>query len=123
MTAPVHWISDVTVGRLLGVLERGMRELPIGALRWSSAGLNDASVPTLQRMKTLGIGWTMQDALLFNGEQVQQLVGVDAGRRMPPITTAMRMGIPIGAGTEPHPVMSCNPFTALQSLLDAETIA
>jgi len=123
MTVTVHWNNDRTVGHLLDVFERVNREMPIGPLRWSIAHLNDASVPTLQRMKTLGIGWTMQDALFFNGEQVQQLVGVDAGRRMPPIKSAMRMGIPIGAGTDAHRVMSYNPFAALKWLLDGKTIA
>ena len=123
MTVTVHWNNDRTVGHLLDVFDRVNREMPIGPLRWSIAHLNDASVPTLQRMKTLGIGWTMQDALFFNGEQVQQLVGVDAGRRMPPIKSAMRMGIPIGAGTDAHRVMSYNPFAALKWLLDGKTIA
>jgi hypothetical protein len=123
MTVTVHWNNDRTVGHLLDVFERVNREMPIGPLRWSIAHLNDASVPTLQRMKTLGIGWTMQDALFFNGEQVQQLLGVDAGRRMPPIKSAMRMGIPVGAGTDAHRVMSYNPFAALKWLLDGKTIA
>ena len=123
MTVTVHWNNDRTVGHLLDVFERVNREMPIGPLRWSIAHLNDASVPTLQRMKTLGIGWTMQDALFFNGAQVQQLVGVDAARRMPPIKSAMRMGIPIGAGTDAHRVMSYNPFAALKWLLDGKTIA
>ena len=123
MTVTVHWNNDRTVGHLLDVFDRVNREMPIGPLRWSIAHLNDASVPTLQRMKTLGIGWTMQDALFFNGAQVQQLVGVDAARRMPPIKSAMRMGIPIGAGTDAHRVMSYNPFAALKWLLDGKTIA
>ena len=38
-------------------------------LRWSIAHLNDASPETLARMKALGVGWTVQDAMYFGGDQ------------------------------------------------------
>jgi predicted amidohydrolase YtcJ len=34
----------------------------------------------------------------------------------------MRIGVPIGAGTDAHRVMSYNPFAALQWMLDGKTI-
>jgi predicted amidohydrolase YtcJ len=118
----MHWNSDASVDHLLSIFERVNREVPIAPLRWSIAHLNDASDATLGRMQALGVGWTMQDALYFGGEQFQRTRGRDAARRAPPVVTARRLGLAIGAGTDAHRVASYNPFTALQWLLDGRDV-
>lgn len=40
---------------------------------------------------------------------------------MPPIVTALRAGVHVGAGTDAHRVASYNPFVALQWMLDGRT--
>jgi predicted amidohydrolase YtcJ len=70
-------------------------------------------------MKALGMGWTVQDALYFSGEQVQ----TPALRREPPVMTAKEIGVTVGAGTDAHRVASYNPFTALQWFLDGKTVS
>ncbi|MBI3370522.1 MAG: amidohydrolase [Betaproteobacteria bacterium] len=122
MGVTVHWNNDASVGHLLEVFERINREIPIAPLRWSIAHLNDASEETLRRMKALGLGWTMQNARYFDGQQFAAQRGGDAARRSPPIRTALRIGIPVGAGTDAHRVMSYNPFVALQWMLDGRTV-
>ena len=74
-------------------------------------------------MKALGMGWTVQDAMYFGGEQFQQQNGVEAARRVPPVNTAKRIGVVVGAGTDAHRVASYNPFTALQWFLDGKSVA
>jgi predicted amidohydrolase YtcJ len=91
-------------------------------LRWSIAHLDDASPETLARMKALGIGWTMQDAMYFQGDRALAVRG-EAARRMPPIGTALRAGVNVGAGTDAHRVASYNPFVALQWMLDGKTVS
>ncbi len=117
-----HWPRDASVGELLSVFERVNREIPIGGLRWSIAHLNDASVESLRRMKALGVGWTVQDAMYFGGEAFQKQAGEAAARRTPPVVTATEIGIPVGAGTDADRVASYNPFTALQWFLDGKTV-
>jgi predicted amidohydrolase YtcJ len=122
MTITMHWGPDATVHHLLDVFERVNREVPIAPLRWSIAHLNDASVETLERMRALGVGWTVQDAMYFGGEALIRRAGPDAARRIPPVVTGRRLGVPIGAGTDAHRVASYNPFTALQWFLDGKTV-
>jgi predicted amidohydrolase YtcJ len=122
MTLTMHWNRDASVDQLLSIFERVNTTVPIAPLRWSIAHLNDASPRTLQRMKALGLGWTMQDAMYFGGDQVLQQAGREAARRTPPIETARKQGIVIGAGTDAHRVASYNPFTALQWMLDGKTV-
>jgi predicted amidohydrolase YtcJ len=121
--ATFHWHNNRSVHHLLDVLERVNRETPITSLRWSIAHLNDASTDSLARMKAMGVGWLMQNALYFRGEAFLGQRGSDAVRLAPPIGTALRMGIPLGGGTDAHRVMSYNPFVSLQWMLDGKTVA
>ena len=122
MSLNMHWHNDRSVGQLLDIFERVDRETPMRDLRWAIAHLNDASAATLQRMKALGVGWAMQDALYFDGERFQKEKGAEAARRAPPIKTALRLGVKVGAGTDAHRVASYNPFVALRWMLDGKTV-
>jgi predicted amidohydrolase YtcJ len=123
LAATFHWHNDRAVHHLLDVIERVNRETPIAPLRWSIAHLNDASPESLARMKQMGVGWLMQNALYFRGEAFLGQRGADAVRLAPPIGTALRMGISVGGGTDAHRVMSYNPFVSLQWMLDGKTVA
>jgi predicted amidohydrolase YtcJ len=88
---------------LLSIYERVNKEFPITDLRWSVAHLTNASPQNLQRMKAMGVGWTLQRP--------------NAGS----VENAKELGVMMGAGTDAHRVASYNPFTALQwSLLDSK---
>jgi predicted amidohydrolase YtcJ len=87
LSLTMHWNNDASVGQLLSIFERVNREVPIGGLRWSIAHLNDASPATLTRMKALGVGWTVQDAMYFGGDGYVQQAGAEAARRVPPVNT------------------------------------
>ena len=121
LTVTMHWNSEANVDELLGIFERVNTEFPIAPLRWTIAHLNDGSAGTFERMKALGLGWTVQDAMYNNGDEVVKRAGSEAARRMPPVVTATRMGLPIGAGTDAHRVSTYSPFTVLQWLLDGRT--
>lgn len=123
MALTIHWGRDASVDHLLTVFERVNRDVPLAPLRWSIAHLDDASERTFNRMKALGVGWTMQDAMYFGGDAFLQERGREAGLRTPPLETARRIGVATGAGTDAHRVASYNPFTALQWLLDGRTVS
>ena len=122
LSLTMHWNADADVDLLLGIFERVNREIPIAPLRWSIAHLNDASERTLTRMQALGVGWTVQDAMYFGGEQFVRQSGRESAQRVPPVMTARRLGVHVGAGTDAHRVASYNPFTSLQWFLDGKTV-
>ena len=115
MSLTMHWGGNASVNQLLDLFEKVNREVPIAPLRWSIAHLGDASEPTLQRMKALGVGWTVQDATYFGGAQTNA--------SMPAVTLAGKIGVAVGAGTDAHRVMSYNPFSALQWFVEGKTVA
>jgi predicted amidohydrolase YtcJ len=123
MTLTQHWGNDASVRHLLDVFERVNRETPIAGLRWSIAHLNDGSVASFERMKALGVGWLMQDAMYFNGDGLIRTRGAEVAKRTPPIRTAMNIGVHVGGGTDAHRVMSYNPFASLEWMIDGKTIA
>jgi len=123
MSLTQHWQNAKVVDHFLDVVERVNKEIPVAPLRWSIAHLNDASDANLARMKTLGLGWTVQNAMYFEGENFAKQRGAEVGRRAPPVVSAMKIGVPTGSGTDAHRVMSYNPFVALQWLLDGKTVS
>ena len=122
MALTMHWNNDASVGQLLDIFEKVNQETPIAPLRWSIAHLNDASPKTLERMKALGVGWTVQDAMYFGGDATVKQAGPEAARRIPPVMSGDRVGVHIGGGTDAHRVASYNPFTSLQWFLDGKTV-
>jgi predicted amidohydrolase YtcJ len=123
LTLTIHWQNDRSVGSLLDVFDRVTRDVPLAPLRWSIAHLNDASPATIERMRSLGLGWTMQDFMYFVGDSVLRERGSEAAGRMPPIGSAIRTGLPIGGGTDAHRVSTYNPFVVLQWMIDGRTVS
>jgi predicted amidohydrolase YtcJ len=74
-------------------------------------------------MRALGVGWLMQNSFYFRGEAFLGKYGAEAAQQVPPIVSALRMGIPVGGGTDAHRVMWPNPFVALQWMLDGKTVS
>ena len=118
----IHWHNDKSAGVVLDVFERVNREHPIVNLRWTLAHLEDASEPTLKRMKSLGVGWALQDAGYFEGETQLKEKGAEAMKRLPRINSALTIGVHVGAGTDAHRVASYNPWVALRWMLDGKTV-
>jgi predicted amidohydrolase YtcJ len=121
-TIQLHWNPDRTVHDLLDVIEDINKDYPVRDLRWTVLHLYNASEDNLKRMKSLGLIWGVQDGLYFGGERLQQDVGIEPARRLPPIATALRLGLTVAGGTDAHRVSSYNPFVALQWYLDGTTI-
>ena len=120
-TLTQHWQENASAATLLDVFERVNQEFPIAKLRWSIAHLNNGTEATFKRMKALGVGWAMQDAMYLDGDKALHRHGDKQLERMPPINTALKLGIQIGAGTDAHRVADYNPFIALRWMLDGKS--
>jgi len=122
LSVTFHWMNDRSAAKLLDVLESVNAHTLIADLRWSIAHLHDATAPTLARMKKLGVGWLFQNALYFRGGAFVRQRGEEAARISPPIVSAIKMELPVAAGTDAHRVMSFHPFVALQWMLDGRSV-
>jgi predicted amidohydrolase YtcJ len=122
MSLNIHWHNDSSVGIVLDIFERVNQEHSIKDLRWTLVHLEDASEATLKRMKSLGVGWALQDAGYFEGEQQLKEKGAEAMKSIPRMNSALKIGVAVGAGTDAHRVMSYNPWVALRWMLDGRTV-
>lgn len=122
LAVTIHWQEGSSARILLDMYEQVNREVPIQDLRWSIAHLDNAESDLFPRMKALGIGWTMQDLAYLAGDRMVATSSADVVQRMPPIMSALRAGVVVGAGTDAHRVSSYNPFVALQWMLDGRTV-
>src|SRR5262249_49592291 len=71
--------------------------------------------------RALGGGIAVQHRMAYQGEYFVDRYGAAAAERTPPIREMLRMGIPVGAGTDATRVASYNPFVSLYWLLTGET--
>jgi predicted amidohydrolase YtcJ len=117
-----HAASDRAATGILDCFEAVNKEIPISALRWQIAHIENASEETLRRMKALNMGWAVQDRLVYSGQIVSKVLGPEASRRAPPIKTALKMGLHVAAGTDSDQVAPYNPFVSIRWLLDGKVI-
>jgi predicted amidohydrolase YtcJ len=122
MTVTNHWGEGSSAHLLLDMYEQVHRETPITGLRWSIAHLDNAPAEIFPRMKALGIGWTMQDLTYLAGDRMAAAQSREAMQRIPPMMTALRAGVVVGAGSDAHRVSSYNPFVGLQWMLVGRTV-
>ncbi len=117
-----HAASDKAAAMILDCFEAVNKQISIAGLRWQIAHVENASDETLVRMKALGMGWSVQDRLLYSGRIVLNVLGPQASRRAPPIKTALNLGLHVAAGTDSDQVAPYNPFVSLRWLLDGKVI-
>lgn len=118
----VHWNNQRSIGPLLDVFDRVGRDFDLGSLRWSVAHIHDAEPETLARLHQSGLGWLTQNAPYFAAPAFIRSMSASRRALVPAISSALAMGMKVGAGTDATRVMSYNPFIALQWLVDGRTI-
>jgi len=122
MTVHQHAASNRAAAMILDCFEAVNREIPIAAMRWQIAHIENAADDTLRRMKALNMGWSVQDRLLYSGQIVLKVLGAEASKRAPPIRTGLKMGLHVAGGTDSDQVAPYNPFISLRWLLDGKVI-
>jgi predicted amidohydrolase YtcJ len=118
----IHASQNTSAKHILDVLEQVNKTTLIARLRWVIVHIEDASDETLRRMKTLGVGYALQDRLYFAGDDYAKMRSAETLLRAPPMVTAMEMGVEVSGGTDSLAISSFNPFVSLRWLLDGKTI-
>jgi predicted amidohydrolase YtcJ len=119
----IHATTDLNAGRILDIMEAVNKQADITGLRWTIAHIDDATEATLRRMKALGIGYSVQDRLYFVGNGVERRLGREKTAEMPPVNTALAMGLVIGGGSDGPRTVPFSPMRALQWVLDGKTVS
>jgi len=109
----IHATYGESVERFLDVIESVDRETPLNGLRWIIDHAETISDESMSRIKKMGGGIAVQNRMLFQGEQFVKRYGAEAAQTAPPIRKMLKMGIPVGLGTDGTRVSSYNPWFSL----------
>lgn len=118
----LHATYDESIRRFLDVFEAVNREIPFNGLRWFFDHAETVTESSLERVKALGGGIAVQHRMAYQGEYFIDRYGRAAARHAPPVSRMLRMGLPVGAGTDATRVASYNPWVALYWLVTGKTV-
>jgi hypothetical protein len=91
-------------------------------LRWFIDHAETISDRNLERIQALGGGIAIQHRIAYQGEYFIRRYGSAAAKAKPPIRTMLRMGLPIGGGTDGTRVASYHPWTCLWWLVTGKSV-
>lgn len=118
----LHATYDETITRALNVYEEVNREIPLQGLHWFIDHAETVSQRNMERIQAMGGGIAIQNRMAFQGEYFRDRYGEASLKRTPPVGEMLRMGLPVGAGTDATRVASYNPFVSLYWLVTGKTV-
>lgn len=118
----LHATYDESINRFLNVFESVNHDVPFNGLRWFFDHAETVSDRNLERIKALGGGIAVQHRMAYQGEYFVNRYGAEAASHTPPITRMLKMGLPVGAGTDATRVASYNPWVSLYWLVTGKTV-
>jgi predicted amidohydrolase YtcJ len=118
----IHATYDETIGRFLDVFERVHRDHPIDNLRWFIDHAETVGERNLERIQALGGGIAIQHRMAYQAEYFIRRYGKAAVQARPPLRTMLKMGLPIGGGTDGTRVASYHPWTCLWWLVTGKSV-
>ncbi len=117
-----HVTWDSSAQRILGVLEKVHREVPLTGLRWGLDHCEVMGAKTLERIAKLGGSINIQNRLSTDGEAFLMRQGAAVAADAPPIARIREMGIPLSAGTDANRAVSYNPWVGVHWLITGKTL-
>ena len=118
----IHATYNESISRFLNVFEAVNKEVPFGGLRWFFDHAETITERNIERVKALGGGIAIQHRMAFQGEYFIDRYGKEAAANSPPIGRMLKMGVPVGAGTDGTRVASYNPWVSLYWLVTGKTV-
>ena len=96
----IHAYTDDAASVILDAFEEVAKTYPLQDLRWSIAHLNTGSLRTLERMKALGLAYSVQMGPYFEGPAILEANGPEVSAASPPVRAALDLGLMVAGGTD-----------------------
>ncbi|MCC6780459.1 MAG: amidohydrolase [Hyphomicrobiales bacterium] len=118
----MHASFDYTAQRILGVVEKVHKEVPVDTLRWGLEHCEGMTARTLERLQALGGSLGLQNRMSLDGEAYVTKWGKEASEDAPGFGRIRQMGIPFALGTDGNRAASHNPWVGVQWLVTGKTV-
>ena len=118
----IHATYDETIARMLNVIEELKAEGGPFPKRFIIDHAETISLKNLKRIKKLGGGISIQNRMAFQGEDFVARYGKEKAKNAPPIAEILKLGIPLGSGTDATRVSSFNPWLSLYWKVSGKTM-
>jgi predicted amidohydrolase YtcJ len=119
----LHAARDETARQLLDVLEQIDSVKPFIRQRIAFADVDDVTLETIARIKSLGGAIAVQNHMALTGERNVELWGLERARNAPPLRTMSESGISLGAGSDGFRAGHYSPMLTLWWLVTGRTVA
>jgi Predicted metal-dependent hydrolase with the TIM-barrel fold len=118
----IHATYDESITRVLNVVEEIKKEGGPFPERFIIDHAETVGMKNLERIKALGGGISVQDRMAFQGEEFVKQYGAKKAETAPPIANMLKLGIPVGSGTDATRVSSFNPWVSLYWHISGKTV-
>src|SRR5262245_11558248 len=118
----IHATYDESINRFLNIFERVHRDAPIDRLHWFIDHAETITERNLDRIQALGGGIAIQHRMAYQGEYYIRRYGIESAKRRPPLRRMLKMGLPVGAGTDGTRVASYHPWTCIWWIVTSKTV-
>ncbi|MDQ5848716.1 MAG: amidohydrolase family protein [Pseudomonadota bacterium] len=117
-----HTSFDASATRVLDVLERINRDVPLRKVRWGLDHCETLAPKTLERVAALGGSINIQNRMSLDGEAFLGKYGAQVAADAPPIARIRELGIPLACGTDANRATSYNPWIGIHWLVSGKTL-
>ncbi|MBO9729700.1 MAG: amidohydrolase [Chitinophaga sp.] len=117
----LHATYGESIDRMLNVFEKVNKVTPFNGLHWLFDHAETVTNSELNRIKHLGGGIAVQFRMYYQGELYQKMYG-HPNHQIPPIKQMLKMGIPVGLGTDATRISTFNPWICLHWATTGKTI-
>jgi predicted amidohydrolase YtcJ len=110
----IHAYTNDLARQILDVFERVAQQADIRPLRWCIAHISTGTAETFERMKKLGICYSVQMGPYYEAPFIAKASGQAAGESTPPSKLALDAGLMVAGGTDSTRVGEYNTWRAIE---------
>ena len=120
----IHATYGESIANILDVIEEVNEETngKLAQERWLFDHAETVQPKEMKRIKALNGGIAIQARMAYAGEYFVERYGAEKAKYAPPVKQMMKMGLPVGAGTDGTRVASYNPWVALYWLVSGKSV-
>ncbi len=118
----IHAYTDDAGSAILDAFESVAKSHPLHNLRWCIAHLNTGTAKTFDRMKRLGLGYTVQMGPYFEAPAIQEANSDSVAEVAPPYRLALDRGLVVAGGTDSTRIGTFGVWQAIEYAVNGRSL-